>query len=324
MFAYRLAIASAIATASIASALAQPYPSRPITMIVPFPAGGPTDTIGRLIAERMRITLGQPVIIENVSGGGGRIGVGRVARSPGDGYTFVIGHWSTHVVSAATTSLPYDVVNDFEPISLITDGPQMLIGKKALTARDSSELMAWLKANPGKALFGIVAIGGAGHLASLMLQKIADVDFQYIPYRGAAPRTQDLLAGQIDLSFDQAANALPHVRSGSLRAFMVTAKSRLKVAPDIPTVDEVGLSGLYTSFWHALWLPKGTPKDITQKLNTAVVETLADPAVRQRLADLGQEIPPREQQTPEALAAHQRSEIEKWWPIVKAAGIKTE
>jgi tripartite-type tricarboxylate transporter receptor subunit TctC len=319
-----VAIASAILAASIGSALAQPYPSRPITMIVPFPAGGPTDTIGRLMAERMRVTLGQPVIIENVSGGGGRIGVGRVARSPGDGYTLIIGHWSTHVVSAATSSLPYNVVNDFEPVALITDGPQILIGKKRLAARDSSELIAWLKANPGKALMGIVAVGGAGHLASLLLLKTAAVDVQFIPYRGAAPRTQDLLAGQIDLAFDQAANALPHVRSDSLRAFMVTAKSRLKVAPDIPTVDEVGLAGLYTSFWHALWLPKGTPKNITQKLNAAVVDTLADSAVRHRLADLGQEIPPREQQAPDALAAHQRSEIEKWWPIVKAAGIKTD
>jgi len=264
------------------------------------------------------------VIIENVSGGGGRIGVGRVARSPGDGYTLIIGHWSTHVVNAATTSLPYDVVNDFEPVALITDGPQILVGKKSLAARDSSELMAWLKANPDKALMGIVAIGGAGHLASLMLLKTAGVDVQFIPYRGAAPRTQDLLAGQIDLSFDQAANALPNVRNGNLRAFMVTAKSRLKVAPEIPTVDEVGLAGLYTSFWHALWLPKGTPKDITQKLNAAVVDTLADSAVRQRLADLGQEIPPRQQQTPMVLAAHQRAEIEKWWPIVKAAGIKTD
>jgi len=319
-----VAIASAILAASIGSALAQPYPSRPITMIVPFPAGGPTDTIGRLMAERMRVTLGQPVIIENVSGGGGRIGVGRVARSPGDGYTLIIGHWSTHVVNAATASLPYDVVNDFEPVALITDGPQILVGKKSLAARDASELIAWLKAKPGKALMGIVAVGGAGHLASLLLLKTADVDVQFIPYRGAAPRTQDLLAGQIDLSFDQAANALPHVRSDSLRAFMVTAKSRLKVAPDIPTVDEVGLAGLYTSFWHALWLPKGTPKAITQKLNAAVVDTLADSAVRQRLADLGQEIPPRQQQTPMALAAHQRAEIEKWWPIVKAAGIKTD
>jgi tripartite-type tricarboxylate transporter receptor subunit TctC len=310
--------------ASIGSVAAQPYPSRPITMIVPFPAGGPTDTIGRLIAERMRITLGQPVIVENVSGGGGRIGVGRVARSPGDGYTLIIGHWSTHVVSAATSSLPYDVVNDFEPISLITDGPQLLISKKTIAARDSTELIAWLKANPGKALVGIVGIGGAGHLAALMFQKTADVHVQFIPYRGAAPRTQDLLAGQIDLAFDQAANALPHVRSGSLRAFMVTAKTRLKVAPDIPTVDEVGLSGFYTSFWHALWLPKGTPKDVTEKLNAAVVHTLAESNVRQRLADLGQEIPPREQQTPEALAAHQRSEIDKWWPIIKAAGIKVD
>ena len=318
------AIVSVILATGVVSAGAQAYPARPITMIVPFPAGGPTDTIGRLIADRMRVSLGQPVVIENVSGGGGRIGVGRVARSAPDGYTLIIGHWSTHVVSAATASLPYDVVNDFEPVSLISDGPQVLIARKDIAAKDPTELLAWLRANSGKALMGIVGIGGAGHLASLMLEKIADVRVQFVPYRGAAPRTQDLLAGQIDLTFDQAANSLPHVRSGNLRAFAVTAKTRLRVAPDIPTVDEAGLMGLYTSFWHALWLPKGAPKDIVQKLNEAVVATLAEPAIRHRLVDLGQEIPTREKQTPEALAAHQKSEIDRWWPIIRAAGIKVD
>ncbi len=318
------AFVSVILATGVVSAGAQAYPARPITMIVPFPAGGPTDTIARLIGDRMRISLGQPVVIENVSGGGGRIGVGRVARSAPDGYTLIIGHWSTHVVSAATASLPYDVVNDFEPVSLISDGPQVLIARKDVAAKDSTELIAWLRANSGKALMGIVGIGGAGHLASLMLEKIADVRVQFVPYRGAAPRTQDLLAGQIDLTFDQAANSLPHVRSGNLRAFAVTAKTRLRVAPDIPTVDEAGLMGLYTSFWHALWLPKGTPKDIVQKLNEAVVATLAEPTIRHRLVDLGQEIPTREKQTPEALAAHQKSEIDRWWPIIRAAGIKVD
>src|SRR5262245_45574803 len=247
------AIVSVILATGATSAGAQVYPARPVTMIVPFPAGGPTDTIGRLIADRMRGSLGQPVVIENVSGGGGRIGVGRVARSVPDGYTLIIGHWSTHVVSAVTTLLPYDVVADFEPVSLVSDGPQMLIARKDIAAKDATELIAWLRASSGKALMGIVGIGGAGHLAALMLEKIADVNVQFIPYRGAAPRTQDLLAGQIDLTFDQAANSLPHVRSGNLRAFAVTSKTRLRVAPDIPTVDEAGLMGLYTSFWHALW-----------------------------------------------------------------------
>ena len=318
------AIALVVLAASNVSSTAQVYPSRPITLIVPFSAGGPTDTIGRIFAERIRASLGQTVIVENVTGAAGSIGVGRAARAAPDGYTLSIGHWSTHVVNGAVYSLPYHVLNDFEPISLIANNPQLIVSRNAMPAKDLTELIAWLRANPDKATQGTAGAGSASHVGGVYFQSISATRFQFIPYRGAAPAMQDLLAGQVDLMFDQAANALPQVRAGKIRAYAVTAKTRLASASDIPSVDEAGLPGFYISIWHALWASKGTPKDVIAKLNAAVVEALADQTVRQRLADLGQELPAREQQTPEALVAHHKAEIDKWWPIIKAANIKAE
>ena len=305
-------------------ATAQTYPSRPITMIVPYPAGGPTDTIARLLGERMRASLGKPVIIENVAGAGGNIGVGRVARAAGDGYTLGIGHWGSHVVNGAIYTLPYDLLSDLEPVALISDGPQLIVAARSVPAKDIKELIAWLKANPGNAMVGTTGVGGASHLAGILFQNITGTDIQIVPYRGAAPRMQDMLSGQIHLAFDQAASSLPQVRGGNLQAYAVTSKTRLAVAPDIPTVDEAGLPGFYISVWHGLWSSKGTPKDVVRRLNAAAVDALDDPTVRQRLTELGQELPARGQQTPEALRTYQKAEIDKWWPIIRAAGIKVD
>jgi len=307
-----------------ADANAQGFPSRQITIVVPFPAGGPTDTIARIMAERMRASLGQPVIVENVSGANGTIGVGRVASASPDGYTIGIGHWSTHVLNGAVYALKYDLLNDFVPLAWIATNPQLIVARKTMPAGDLREFIGWLKANPDKALQGTAGTGSNQHIAGAFFQKLTGTRFQFVPYRGAAPAMQDLLAGQIDFLFDQAANSLPQARAGSIKVYAVTAKSRLSSAPDIPTVDEAGLPEFYISIWHGLWAPKGTPKDVVARLNAAVVDALADPTVRARFVELGQDIPPREQQTPEALAALQKSEIEKWWPVVKAAGIKAE
>jgi len=305
-------------------ARAQTYPSRPITMIVPFPPGGLADVIGRIAAEGMRASLGQSIIIENVGGANGSIGTGRVARTAPDGYTLVLGIWNTHVGNAATYALQYDVVKDFAPIALLADAPLLLVAKKAIPANDLKELIAWLKANPDKASMGTVGAGSPGHLLGLLLQQETGTRFGLVAYRGAAPQTQDLVAGQIDMGIANPATALPHVQAGSIKAFAVTAKNRLAVAPDIPSVDEAGLPGLYFSLWAGLFAPRGTPSDIIGKLNSAAVNTLGDPILRQKLAEQGFEIPPRERQTPEALAAYQKAEIDKWWPIIKAANIKAE
>jgi tripartite-type tricarboxylate transporter receptor subunit TctC len=319
-----LAVTFAATLAGAGSVAAQVYPARPLTMVVPFAAGGPTDTIARIMGERLRASLGQTVVIENVTGAAGSIGVGRVARAAPDGYTIGIGHWSTHVVNGAIYQLPYDVLNDFEPISLVAANPQLAVVKKSLPVSNLKELIAWLKANPDKASQGTAGAGSASHVSGVYFQSATGTTFQFVPYRGTGPAMQDLVAGQIDLMFDQAANSLPQVRNGNVKAFAVTAKTRLPSAPDIPTMDEAGMPGFYISVWHALWVPKGTPKDVTGKLTAAVVEALADPAVRRRLEELGQEIPPRDQQTPEALVAYHKAEIAKWWPIIKAANIKAE
>ena len=319
-------LAAGVAALPVASrtAMAQAYPSRSITMVVPFAAGGPVDTLARTLAERMRASLGQTVVIENVTGAGGSIGTGRVARAAPDGYTLVIGIWTTHVVNGAIYALQYDVLNDFEPVALLANNPQVIVAKRSMLANDLKGLIAWLKLNPDKASAGTAGVASPQHVLGVFFQSATGTRFQFVHYRGGGPATQDLVAGQIDLMFDQAANSLPQVRNGNVRAFAVTAKSRLPSAPDIPTMDEAGMPGFYISVWHALWVPKGTPKDITAKLTGAVVESLADPAVRRRLDDLGQEIPPRDQQTPEVLFAHHKAEIEKWWPIIKAANVKGE
>jgi tripartite-type tricarboxylate transporter receptor subunit TctC len=317
-----LAAAAAALPVMLSMARAQAYPSRPITIVVPFPAGGSTDVIGRILAEKMRVLLGQTIIIENVGGAGGSIGVGRVARAAPDGYTLDIGQWDTHVANGATYPLSYDLQNGFEPIALISSNPLLILAKKALPADDLKGLIAWLKANPDKASAAVPTAGS--HVAGILFQKETGTRFQFVPYRGGGPAMQDLVAGQIDMLIVQAAVALPQVRAGAIKAYAATAKSRFAAAPNIPTVDEAGLPGLYISGWFGLYAPKDTPKAVIDKLNAAVVDALADATVRSRLADVGQDIPPREQQAPEALGAFTKAEIEKWWPIIKAANIKGE
>jgi tripartite-type tricarboxylate transporter receptor subunit TctC len=316
-----LAVALAAILAGAATASAQTYPTRTITMNVPFAAGGPTDTIARVVAQRMQVALGQSVVIENVTGADGAIGVGRAARAAPDGYTLSVGQWSTHVLNGAAYALPYDVLNDFEPVALLASNPLVIVSYKGLPSNDLTELTAWLKANPDQAVMGV---GSMSHRVSgVYFQNLTGARLTMVPYRGAAAGMQDMMAGQIQLMFDQAATSLPQVRSGSVKAYAVTAGKRLDAAPGIPSADEAGLPGFHISVWTALWAPRATPKGVIDKINAAAVEALADGAVRKRLVDeLGQAIPPREQQTPEALGAYQRAEIEKWWPIIKAANIR--
>ncbi|MDB5866666.1 MAG: hypothetical protein JWO70_4472 [Betaproteobacteria bacterium] len=319
------AFAGAAAALGItAPASAQPYPSRPITIVVPFAAGGPTDVIARTLGQHMRGTLGQTVLVDNTAGANGNIGVGKVARAAPDGYTVSIGHWSTHVVNGAVYPLQYDVFKDFDPVTLVSTNAYLIVAKNTVPANDLKSFIAWLKANPDKASEGTAGAGSPQHIGGLFFQQATGTRFQFVPYRGAAPAMQDLLGGQIDMIIDDPTSSLPQVRAGKIKAFAVTAKARLAAAPEIPTVDEAGLSGFYFSRWHALWLPRGTPKDVIAKLNGAVVAALADPAVRPRLEGLGQEIFAREQQTPAALQAYHKAEIDKWWPIIKAANIRPE
>lgn len=314
----------AFGASGMSPACSQVYPSRPITIIVPFAPGAALDSLARILSERMRVSLGQPVIIENVAGAGGSIGVGRVARAAGDGYTLSMGGSNTHVVNAAIYPLQYDVLKDFEPIALATTLPVLIVSNKAFPAMNLNELIAWLKANPDKASAGTAGAGTPQHIAGVYFQTMTGTRFPLVPYRGGGLAMQDLLAGQVDLIFDVADSSLPQVRARSIKVYAVTANTRLAVAPDVPTVDEAGLPGFHVSVWRALWAPKGTPKEVIAKLNAAVVDALADPAVRSRITDLGQEIPPRDEQTPDALGALHKNEMEKWGPIIKAAGIRAE
>lgn len=302
-------------------AAAQPYPSRTITIVVPFPPGGSTDVVARIMAERMSPVLGQPVIIENVGGAGGSIAVGRVARSAPDGYTIDIGQWDTHVGSIIFP-LNYDLQKDFEPIGLMSINPQLMVARKTLPADDLKGLVAWMKANPGEAKF--VNQNAAAHLSGILLQQSTGAKLRFVPYRGAGPAMQDLVAGHVDLLVVQAAAALPQVRGGAIKAIVNLSPRRSQVVPDIATSDEGGVAGLYASGWFGFFSPRATPADIIAKLNGAMVQSLADPAVRKRFADLGLDVASREQQTPQGLAAFHKAEIEKWWPIIKSSGLKPE
>ena len=318
------ALLMGLATLSAAPAAGELYPSRPITLVVPFPAGGPTDTIARVLAEPMRGSLGQPIVIENITGAGGTIGVGRVAKAGPDGYTLCLGIWPTHVLAGAIYTLSYDVQKDFEPIGLIANNPQVIVANKSVLARELSELVNWARTRLGKATVGTAGTSSSQHVSGVLFEKLTGASLQFVPYRGAAPAIQDLIAGHIDLMFDQASSALPYVRTGVLKAYAVASTVRLQSAPAIPTAEEAGLANFNISVWAGLWAPRSTSRDIVAKLNGALVDAIRDPKVRARLEELGQELPPRKEQTPQALRQLQQAEIAKWWPIVKAAGIRAD
>lgn len=320
----RFAIATSILLAGITAAWAQQFPNRPITIVVPFAAGGPIDTTTRIVAEKMKDTLGQPIVIENVGGAAGSLAAARVAKAVPDGYTLITGIWGTHVANGAIYQLSYDVKSDFTPIGLMSSNPLLIVSSKQLPANTLHELVSWLKQNPDKASQGTSGVGSVGHVAGAFFHTKTGTKFRFIPYRGLAPAMQDLVAGNVDLMFDTPATSLPHVKSGNIRAYAVTSPQRLEAAPNIPTVDEAGLAGFYISTWTALFAPKGTSKDVVAILNKAVMNALADPAVRKRLAEVGQDVYPVEQQTAEFLAKFQADEIGKWWPIIKGAGIKAD
>jgi tripartite-type tricarboxylate transporter receptor subunit TctC len=318
----RIIVIAAALLGAVAQAQAQSFPTKPVAIIVPFAAGGPTDSMARAISERMRQALGQAEVIENVTGAGGTIGVTRAVRSPADGYTISMGHLGTHVVNGAIYPLPYDLINDLEPVALLGANPMLIVSKNALPTKTLPELIAWLKANQDKATIGTAGVGSGAHFSGVYFQSLIGTHIGYVPYRGTGPALQDLVAGQIDVIVDQASNALPQVQGGKIRGYAVTDTKRSSAAPDIPTVDEAGLPGFHVSLWSAFWVPKGTPKDIIGKLNDAVKTALADAAVRKRLAEVGVEIPPADKQTPEALRQHQKAEADKWWPVIKAASIR--
>lgn len=319
-----------IAIAALASLLspprvhAQAYPSRPITVNVPYAAGGPLDVMVRVVADGLRASLGQTIVIENVAGAGGSLGVGRAARGAPDGYTISAGNWSSHVANGAIYALPYDLRSVFDPISLLPFEANVIIARKNFPANTLAELITWLKQNPDKASAGTSGIGGPSYMAAAFFQMRTGTRFALVPYRGAGPALLDLVAGQLDIMSTGPAIALPHIRDGAVKVYAVTAKDRMAAAPDIPTTDEAGLPGFYFTAWAGLWVPKGTPREIIGKLNAAVRDALADPTIRQRLAVLAIEAPPPEQLGPETLRALHKAEIEKWWPIIKAAGIKGE
>jgi tripartite-type tricarboxylate transporter receptor subunit TctC len=306
------------------SALADNFPSHPITIVVPFSAGGPSDAMARILAERMKTTLGEALLIENVTGAGGSIGVGRAVRSPPDGYTISFGHLGTHVANGAIYKLGYDLVADLEPVVLLPSNPMLIVSKNAVPAKSLQELLAWLKARPTPATAGTAGAGSGSHIAGLYFENVSGVKLQYVPYRGTAPAMNDLVAGQIDLIVDQTSNSIGQVRAGNIRAYAVTSDKRLESAPDVPTTDEAGLPGFHMTLWSGLWVPKGTPKEIVTKLNAAAVDALADPAVRKQLENLGLQMPPKDQLAPEALGAWQKAEIQKWWPMLKAANVKMD
>jgi tripartite-type tricarboxylate transporter receptor subunit TctC len=309
----------------ITGASAQSYPTRPISVVVPFPPGGQVDTVSRLLIDGMRASLGQPLIVENAGGASGTIGTGRAVRATPDGYTVVMGNWTSHVGGPAMYAVNYDILNDLEPVSMLLIAPTVIVGRQALPPNTLQELVAWLKTNGDKATAATVGAGSPGHVSGIHFQNVTGTRFQFVPYRGGGPANQDLVGGQVDLRIGaEASQMLPHIRSGRTKGYAVLSSRRWAALPDLPTADEAGVSGIHISVWTGLWAPKDTPKDVVARLNAAVVQTLADPAARQRIADVGFEIPPRDQQTSEALAAFHKAETGKWWPIIKAANIKAE
>src|SRR5712671_3778494 len=320
----RLLCAAACVAVIATGASAQSYPTRSITAVVPASAGGPTDTIARIVMARVQQIIGQTIVIENIGGASGTLATGRVVRADPDGYALIIGGVNHFVVNGAVYPLTYDLLNDFEPISMLATGPMLIMSRNSLPAKDLRELIAWLRANPDNVTFGTGGLASPPHITGLSLQEITGNKFQFVPFRGSAPALQNVLAGQLDIIIDQVSAALGTARGGGARAYAVTAKERLASAPEIPTVDEAGLPGFHVSIWQGLWAPKGTPKDIIAKVNAAVVEALADPATQKKLGDIGQELPTRAQQSPEGFGAYHKAEIEKWWPIIKAAGLKAQ
>src|SRR6266550_5095195 len=319
-----VAIVVLLGPAPAGTALAQGYPARAIAMIVPFPAGGATDTLARFLAERMRGILGQPIVIENIAGAAGSLGVGRAVRSSADGYTLSIGTSTTHVLTGGLYALPFDLLRDLEPVIEIGSEPLLIVGRKSLPADDLKGLIAYLKANPDKASVGIAGVGATGHLTGISFQKATGTKFQFVPYRGNAPAMQDLLAEQIDFMIEPSSNFKSLVGAGSVKPYAITGRARLASSPDIPTADEAGLPGFLASLWYGLWVPRDTPKDIIARLNATMVQVLDDPSVKERFAELGIQIAPLAQQSPEALRAFQKAEAERWWPIIKAANLKAE
>jgi tripartite-type tricarboxylate transporter receptor subunit TctC len=317
----KLLITIAFAVVAAGLARADNFPSRPITLIVPFPPGGSTDVAARIMADKMGAALGQPVIVENVGGAGGSIGVGRLARSTPDGYTIDIGQWDTHV-GTIIYNINFDLRTDFAPIGLISINPMLLVAKKTLPADDLKSLAAYMKAHPGDAKF--VNQNASAQVGGLLLQKLTGTDLLFVPYRGAGPAMTDLISGQVDLLLVQGAVALPQVRAGTIKALAELSPERSASMPDIPSAAESGVPGLYIAGWFGFYAPKGTPADVIAKLNAAAVQALADPQVKARFAQLGLDVAAREQQTPEGLAAFQNAEMDKWWPIIKAAGIRGE
>jgi len=321
----KIVLAALAVLAFSGTAVAQNYPSRPITIIVPFSAGGPSDVMARVLAERMKTTLGETVLVENVTGAGGSIGVGRALRSPPDGYTISFGHLGTHVANGAIyNKLGYDLVTDLEPVVLLPSNPMVLVSKNDVPAKSLKELMDWLKARPEPATAGTAGAGSGSHIAALYFESISGIKLQYVPYRGTGPAMNDLVAGQIDIIVDQLSNSITQVRAGNIRAYAVTDSKRASSASDIPTTDEAGLPGFLMTLWSGMWVPRDTPKEIVAKLNAAAVDALNDPAVRKQLENLGLQMPPKDKLSPQALGEWQKAEIAKWWPIIKAANVKVD
>jgi tripartite-type tricarboxylate transporter receptor subunit TctC len=322
----RTIILAAVAALLVSSgnSFADSFPSHPLTMVVPFSAGGPTDAMARILVERMRVTLGQNILIENVTGAAGSLGVGRVVRSPPDGYTISIGHLGTHVANGAIYKLGYDLVTDLAPVVLLPSNPMVIVSTNSVPAKTLPELLAWLKAKPTPPTAGTAGAGSGSHIAGLYFEKASGIKLQYVPYRGTAPALTDLVAGQIDIIVDQTSNSIGQIRAKTIRAYAITANKRLESAPEIPTTDEEGLHDFHMTLWSGLWVPKDTPKDVIAKLNAAAVEAMNDPAVRKKFENLGLEMPAADQLTTEALGAWQKSEIAKWWPMIKAANVKID